>query len=65
MQYVQWKSCRNIMSVHRVTDVQSQEDGFMVLLVVDTQKGIMDDRLYEFEKVRGNINLLISEARKK
>lgn len=36
----------------------------MVLLVVDTQKGIMDDRLYEFEKVRENINLLISEARK-
>ncbi|MCM1171113.1 MAG: cysteine hydrolase [Clostridium sp.] len=36
----------------------------MVLLVVDTQKGIMDDRLYAFEQVRKNINLLISEARK-
>ena len=27
----------------------------MVLLVIDTQKGITDDRLYEFEKLKSNI----------
>lgn len=36
----------------------------MVLLVVDTQKGITDERLYEFEKLKSNIRTLISEARK-
>ena len=35
----------------------------MILLVVDTQKGCFDERLYAFEKVRDNIKLLISEAR--
>lgn len=35
----------------------------MILLVVDTQKGIMDSRLYEFEKVTENIKLLITKAR--
>ncbi len=35
----------------------------MVLLVVDTQKGITDSRLYEFEKVTANIKLLIAKAR--
>ncbi|MBO5522845.1 MAG: cysteine hydrolase [Roseburia sp.] len=36
----------------------------MVLLVVDTQKGITDERLFEFEKVKNNIKILIAEARK-
>lgn len=36
----------------------------MILLVVDTQKGITDERLYEFEKVRSNIQTLLAEARK-
>lgn len=36
----------------------------MILLVVDTQKGITDDRLYHFESLRVNIKTLISEARK-
>ncbi|MBR5944187.1 MAG: GNAT family N-acetyltransferase [Lachnospiraceae bacterium] len=35
----------------------------MVLLVIDTQKGITDDRLYEFEKVTKNIKELIDLAR--
>lgn len=35
----------------------------MVLLVVDTQKGCFDERLYAFETVRDNIKLLIAEAR--
>ena len=36
----------------------------MILLVVDTQKGITDDRLYEFSKMKSNIKALISEARR-
>lgn len=36
----------------------------MILLVVDTQKGITDNRLYEFEKIKSNIKLIIEEARK-
>ena len=35
----------------------------LVLLVVDTQKGIMTDRLYAFDKLKSNINELIIEAR--
>ena len=35
----------------------------MVLLVVDTQKGIVDERLYAFEKFVGNIKELIRTAR--
>ncbi|MDE6212900.1 MAG: cysteine hydrolase [Lachnospiraceae bacterium] len=35
----------------------------MVLLVIDTQIGITDERLYEFEKFKNNILQLISEAR--
>jgi len=35
----------------------------MILLVVDTQKGIMDERLFAFEKVRDNIRQLILAAR--
>lgn len=35
----------------------------MILLVVDAQKGITDERLFEFEKVRENIKRLIAEAR--
>lgn len=35
----------------------------MVLLVIDTQKGITDERLYAFERLKDNIKLLISEAR--
>ena len=35
----------------------------MILLVVDTQKGCFDEKLYAFEKVRDNIKLLISVAR--
>ena len=35
----------------------------MVLLVIDTQKGITDERLYEFEKVTKNIKELIDLAR--
>ena len=36
----------------------------MILLVIDTQKGIVDEGLYEFEKFRGNIIKLIEESRK-
>lgn len=35
----------------------------MILLVVDTQKGIMDKRLFAFEKVTANIKLLLETAR--
>ncbi|MBP3267678.1 MAG: cysteine hydrolase [Ruminococcus sp.] len=35
----------------------------MVLLVVDTQKGCFDERLYAFETVRNNIKQLIATAR--
>ena len=35
----------------------------MILLVVDTQKGCFDERLYSFETVRENIKLLIKIAR--
>ena len=36
----------------------------MVLLVVDTQKGITDERLYAFNELKENISVLINEARK-
>lgn len=36
---------------------------FMVLLVVDAQNGIVDERLYEFRKFVGNIKKLIGAAR--
>ena len=32
----------------------------MILLVVDTQKGCFDERLYSFETVRKNIKQLIT-----
>ena len=35
----------------------------MILLVVDTQKGCFDERLYSFERVRKNIKQLITIAR--
>lgn len=35
----------------------------MVLMVVDTQKGIVDERLYAFEKFVSNIRELIRTAR--
>ena len=35
----------------------------MVLLVVDTQKGCFDERLYAFETVRSNIIMLIATAK--
>ena len=35
----------------------------MILLVVDTQKGCFDERLYSFETVRKNIKQLITAAR--
>ena len=35
----------------------------MVLLVVDIQKGIVDERLYAFEKFVSNIRKLIRTAR--
>lgn len=35
----------------------------MILLVVDTQKGCFDERLYAFETVRKNIKTLITTAR--
>lgn len=37
----------------------------MTLLVIDTQKGIMDGRLYGFEALRANIKLLIAQARER
>lgn len=36
----------------------------MILLVVDTQKGITDERLFAFEQLRENIKTLIAQARK-
>lgn len=35
----------------------------MILLVIDTQKGIMNNKLFSFEKVKSNIVHLIKEAR--
>ncbi len=35
----------------------------MVLLVIDTQVGITDSRLYGFEELRANIKALIAQAR--
>ena len=35
----------------------------MILLVVDTQKGCFDERLYAFETVKNNIKKLIAVAR--
>lgn len=35
----------------------------MVLLVIDTQKGITDDRLFAFDRLRDNIVKLIASAR--
>lgn len=35
----------------------------MTLLVIDTQKGITDSRLYGFEQLRSNIKALIARAR--
>ena len=37
----------------------------MVLLVIDVQKGITDDRLYNFEGFISNLKKLIANARKK
>ena len=34
----------------------------MILLVVDTQKGCFDERLYSFETVKENIKQLITIA---
>jgi len=36
----------------------------MILLVIDIQKGITDERLYAYERFSENVQLLISEARK-
>lgn len=36
----------------------------MILLVVDTQKGITDERLFAFEQLKENIKTLIAQARK-
>lgn len=35
----------------------------MILLVIDTQKGITDERLFAFDQFKSNIRLLLSEAR--
>ena len=35
----------------------------MILLVVDTQKGCFDERLYAFETIKNNIKKLIAVAR--
>ncbi len=43
--------------------VFGKEKLFMVLLVVDAQNGIVDERLYEFRKFVGNIKKLIGAAR--
>ena len=37
----------------------------MTLLIVDVQKGITDERLYQFERFIENIKTLIGEARKR
>ena len=36
----------------------------MVLLVIDVQKGITDERLYGFDRFEENLKNLISESRK-
>ena len=36
----------------------------MILLVVDTQRGCFNEKLFAFETVKENIKLLIAEARK-
>ena len=36
----------------------------MILLVVDTQRGCFNEKLYAFETVKENIKRLIAEARK-
>ncbi len=35
----------------------------MILLVIDTQKGITDERLYAFDRLRKNIKTLLATAR--
>lgn len=35
----------------------------MILLVIDTQNGITDERLFAFERFKSNIRLLIAQAR--
>ena len=42
---------------------RKKERSHMVLLVVDVQKGIVDERLYAFEKFVSNIRKLIETAR--
>ena len=44
-------------------DVYKRQGLHMVLLVVDTQKGIVEERLYAFEKFVSNIKELIRTAR--
>ena len=34
----------------------------MILFVIDTQKGITDERLFEFEKFKSNVGTLIAAA---
>ena len=36
----------------------------MKLIIIDVQKGITDDRLYEFESFVENVRILIETARK-
>lgn len=38
-------------------------ENHMILLVVDTQKGIADERLFAFDRLKENIKALIAQAR--
>ena len=60
-----WKKELIYAGADCVMDIKSskKEKLFMVLLVVDAQNGIVDERLYAFRKFVGNIKKLIGAAR--
>ena len=51
------------MTLSKAEYGQMVEDRGMILLVIDTQKGITDNRLFAFEKFRENVKTLLSAAR--
>ena len=51
------------MTLSKAEYGQMAEDRGMILLVIDTQKGITDNRMFAFEKFRENVKTLLSAAR--
>ena len=50
--------------IKKEESMDSSKGDNMILLIVDTQKGITDGRLFAFERLRANIKTLIGQARK-